>query len=144
MAFIDRVVEHPGRVRLTMVEEDVYDVAREEGTVVEEGTPLDAEHLNAEMEAAVEDRLIKLNFSSLSDMETQWGSLKTSTIYAFHATAEWTNAIAPLAGAYQANGTFMPVSGMNADFLFAANGHLWFGRHTKGSPVLTSNFTKIL
>ena len=47
MAFIARVVEHPGRVLLTSAVdgdgnpiENTYDVTRAEGTVYTEGTPL--------------------------------------------------------------------------------------------------------
>ena len=58
MAFVDRIVEHPGRIRLTMVDDDVYDVTREEGTVTEPGTPLDAEHLNGEIAQGVIDRFV--------------------------------------------------------------------------------------
>lgn len=43
--FTDRIVEHPNRVRLTNVSGDVYDMAREEGAVTEEGTPLNASNL---------------------------------------------------------------------------------------------------
>lgn len=49
MALINRIVEYPGRIKLTAVsgETDTYDVTRAEGTVTQEGTPLDAEHLTA-------------------------------------------------------------------------------------------------
>lgn len=59
MAFIDRVVEHPGRVRLTAVsgETDVYDMTREEGTVTEVGTPLNATNLNAEVANVANEQL---------------------------------------------------------------------------------------
>jgi hypothetical protein len=52
MAFVDRVVEHPNRWKLTAVsgETDTYDLTRAEGTVTEEGTLLNAENLNAEVE----------------------------------------------------------------------------------------------
>lgn len=48
MAFIDRVVEFPGRIRLTPVQgqSDVYDMTREEGTIYTEGTLLNANNLN--------------------------------------------------------------------------------------------------
>lgn len=48
MAFVDRVVEYPGRVTLTATgNPDEYDVTRSEGTVTEEGTPLNATNLNS-------------------------------------------------------------------------------------------------
>lgn len=48
MAFVDRIVDHPGRVRLTPVsgETNVYDITREEGEVYEPGTLLNANNLN--------------------------------------------------------------------------------------------------
>ena len=59
MAFVDRIVEHPGRFRLTQVDDDVFDLTREEGEVTEAGTPLDAEHLNGEIADGVISRLVK-------------------------------------------------------------------------------------
>lgn len=49
MAFVDRLVEFPGRIQLIPVagQTNVYDVVRAEGTVTEEGTPLNADNLNA-------------------------------------------------------------------------------------------------
>jgi len=45
--FKDRVVEYPGRMKLTPTSADgEYDVTMEEGTVTEEGTPLSAETFN--------------------------------------------------------------------------------------------------
>ena len=48
MAFVDRVVDYPGRVRLELVtgETDIYDMTREEGLVLTEGTLLNAANLN--------------------------------------------------------------------------------------------------
>lgn len=48
MAFVDRIVDYPGRVRLTPVsgQSDVYDMTREEGEVYEAGTLLNANNLN--------------------------------------------------------------------------------------------------
>lgn len=48
MAFIDRVVEFPGRVQLTNVSGDVYDMTRAEGVEYTEGTLLNATNLNAQ------------------------------------------------------------------------------------------------
>lgn len=44
---LNRIVENPGRVRLTPVagQPNVYDVEREEGTIVQAGTPLNADTL---------------------------------------------------------------------------------------------------
>lgn len=48
MAFTDRIVQYPGRVKLTPVsgQTNVYDIEREEGTVSTEGTLLNANNLN--------------------------------------------------------------------------------------------------
>lgn len=75
--FIDRVVEHPGRVSITPVAGEssfataeingtalnlgssssgvVADVLRAEGTVTEAGTPLNAENLNGGINSMIED-----------------------------------------------------------------------------------------
>lgn len=49
MALTDRIVEYPGRITLTAVsgEADTYDVTRAEGTVTQEGTPINAANLTA-------------------------------------------------------------------------------------------------
>lgn len=46
--FTDRVVQHPGRMKLTPVsgQTNVYDVERQEGTVTEPGTPFKADTFN--------------------------------------------------------------------------------------------------
>lgn len=57
MAFTNRVVEHPGRYQLVNADTGVvlgtFDLQRAEGTVTEEGTPLNADNLNREFEAVV-------------------------------------------------------------------------------------------
>lgn len=57
MAFIDRVVEHPGRFTLTNADTGevlgTFDFARAEGTVTTEGTQLNAANLNQEIADAV-------------------------------------------------------------------------------------------
>ena len=54
MAFVDRVVQYPGRVKLTPVsgQTNVYDMTRNEGTVTTEGTPLNAANLNSNIQDA--------------------------------------------------------------------------------------------
>ena len=49
--FTDRSVQYPGRVQLTHVSGDVYDLTRAEGTVTQEGTELNAANLNGAMDA---------------------------------------------------------------------------------------------
>lgn len=57
MGLIDRIVEHPGRIQLTAVsgETDTYDVTRAEGEVTQEGTPINAENLNAAFQIETEE-----------------------------------------------------------------------------------------
>ena len=57
MAFQDRIVEYPNRVTLTQVSGDTYDIERAEGEVTQEGTPLNAENLNANIAEAVANAL---------------------------------------------------------------------------------------
>lgn len=56
--FKDRIVEFPGRIRLTPVagEEGVYDVTREEGTITQAGTKLSATNLEANYRLISEER----------------------------------------------------------------------------------------
>jgi len=57
MAFIDRVVEHPGRFTLTNADTGevlgTFDLTRAEGTVTTEGTQLNAANLNQEISGAI-------------------------------------------------------------------------------------------
>lgn len=57
MSFVDRIVKYPGRYTLTNAETGevlgTFDLARAEGEVTQEGTQLNAENLNAELEAVV-------------------------------------------------------------------------------------------
>lgn len=73
MAFVDRVVEHPGRVRLAAVagETDVFDMTREEGTVTEPGTPLNAANINAEIANVVDDHLSAIDIDSNGNVHVQ-------------------------------------------------------------------------
>lgn len=50
MAFTDRIVEYPGRVKMTPVsgQTNVYDMTREEGDVYTDGTLLNANNLNTQ------------------------------------------------------------------------------------------------
>ena len=57
MAFIDRVVEHPGRFTLTNADTGevlgTFDLTRAEGTITTEGTQLNAANLNQEISGAI-------------------------------------------------------------------------------------------
>ena len=53
--FTDRSVEFPGRYRLTPTEDtNIYDLVRQEGTIYNAGTPLNAEHLNGAMQEVID------------------------------------------------------------------------------------------
>lgn len=64
MALIDRIVEHPGRIKLTDVltgeELGTFDVERMEGEITEEGSPLNAETLNSEIQQAADSACAEL------------------------------------------------------------------------------------
>lgn len=66
MAFTDRVVEYPGRVVLTAVsgETDTYDMTFSEGTVTEEGTPLDADSMNTEITSMINEAMSGITIDS--------------------------------------------------------------------------------
>lgn len=58
MAFVDRLVEYPNRFLLddtNGTQTGPYTLIRDEGTVTEEGTPLNAANLNSEIQGAVDD-----------------------------------------------------------------------------------------
>ena len=60
MAFIDRVVEYPNRYLLEDgggVQTGPYTLIRDEGTITEAGTPVNATNLNTEIAAAVDTGL---------------------------------------------------------------------------------------
>lgn len=63
MAFVDRVVQHPNRVKLTPVsgQTNVYDMTRQEGTVTTKGTPLNASNLTKEINALIKTAMAKIN-----------------------------------------------------------------------------------
>lgn len=53
--FTDRSVEFPGRYRLNPTGiSEVYDLTREEGTIYNQGTPLNAENLNDAMQEVID------------------------------------------------------------------------------------------
>lgn len=53
--FTDRSVEYPGRYRLTPTDDpDTYDLSRQEGTIYNEGTPLNAENLNDALQTVID------------------------------------------------------------------------------------------
>lgn len=54
--FTDRSVEFPGRYRLNPTGiSEVYDLTREEGSIYNQGTPLNAENLNDAMQDVIDD-----------------------------------------------------------------------------------------
>jgi hypothetical protein len=59
MAFIDRVVEHPGRYTLTNSKTGevlgTFDFTRAEGTITTEGTQLNAANLNSELQSVASE-----------------------------------------------------------------------------------------
>lgn len=75
MAFVDRVVEHPNRWTLTNINdaEDVktYDVVRDEGTVTNDGTPINAENLNGEINYVVENAMTPLNIDDSNNVRVR-------------------------------------------------------------------------
>lgn len=64
MAFSDRVVEYPGRVKLTPVtgQSNIYDMERAEGDVYSDGTLMNATNMNAQTQL---DSAIQAKFAAL-------------------------------------------------------------------------------
>ena len=75
MAFVDRVVEHPNRWKLVNVDDPtdvkIYDVTREEGEVTNQGTPLNAENLNSEIQAAAAAGLADFDIDETGNVRVQ-------------------------------------------------------------------------
>lgn len=66
--FTDRSVENPGRYRLNPTgTTDVYDLTREEGTIYNAGTPLNAENLNDAMQDVIDQ--IPTDYVARDDFE---------------------------------------------------------------------------
>ena len=70
MAFINRISEHPNRIKLIPVsgETNVYDVVRHEGEIEEEGTPLNAENLNVEIEDAIKSSMSGIDIDNSNNV----------------------------------------------------------------------------
>lgn len=98
MKFKDREVQYPGRVRLNSVEGNLYDLERAEGTVEEEGTPINAATLNQlteqldgidfrlsilETDKSAEDNFVSLGYDlgyvSLGGATDEWIGYNTDT-----------------------------------------------------------------
>ena len=75
MAFVDRVVEHPNRWKLVNVDDPtdvkIYAVTREEGAVTNPGTPLNAENLNGEIQAAAAAGLADFDIDETGNVRVQ-------------------------------------------------------------------------
>ena len=66
--FTDRSVENPGRYRLNPTGiSEVYDLTREEGTIYNQGTPLNAENLNDAMQDVIDQ--IPTDYVTRDDLE---------------------------------------------------------------------------
>ena len=86
MAFVDRVVQYPGRIKLTNVSdgtEATYDVTREEGTVTVEGTLINAANMNDQ---------VTNRYTPTFDLDTSAGSgTDDGDLYAAIQAAGWEN-----------------------------------------------------
>ena len=92
MAFTDRSVEYPGRVQLTNVSGDVYDMTRAEGDVYTEGTLLNAANLNqqTQLDSAVQTKFaaVETDTSAQNDMSNALNYLLES--YTPITSGNWT------------------------------------------------------
>ena len=103
MAFVDRQVEYPNRYFL--VDEDgnetgPYTLVRDEGEIVEEGTPLTAENLNTEIsetaQAAAAASVARLNAALTLDASNNvhFRNLQSGTVLAKMSKAKTTVKVA--------------------------------------------------
>lgn len=71
--FTDRSVENPGRYRLgATADPNVFDLTREEGTVYNQGTPLNAENLNNAMQDVIDQ--IPTDYVDADGLEAEIGT----------------------------------------------------------------------
>lgn len=74
MAFIDRIVEYPGRYKLIDDEGNVlgvYTLERQEGEVSEEGTPLNATNLNTNINSLITSKMNGINIDANSNVKVR-------------------------------------------------------------------------
>lgn len=86
MAFVDRVVEYPGRVKLTPVtgQSNIYDMERAEGTEYTEGTLLNATNLNAQTQL---DASVQTIYSNLETDTSKQNDVSNALYFLIqHAT----------------------------------------------------------
>lgn len=69
--FIDRIVEHPNRVKLEPVSGNIYDMTREEGTVTEEGTPLNSSNLINNINELIDAKLSGVTIDSNGNLSAR-------------------------------------------------------------------------
>lgn len=94
---LNRIVENPGRVRLTPVagQPNVYDVEREEGAIVQAGTPINAETLGSlvsrkgdTMEGDLDMKIHRLKFGGSSGQIYRMGNSNQLKFEGFDVIAE--------------------------------------------------------
>ena len=97
MAFEDRVVQYPGRSTLTNVADpnDVktYDVAREEGEVTNEGTPLNAENINEAIQETVDADMQPFDVDSNGNVKVRNIQCGTATVTVKAANTTYTKSV---------------------------------------------------
>lgn len=85
MAFKNRVVEHPNRIKLVDAASGnvlgVFDMTAEEGVVTEEGTALTAENLNKEVQSQAKAIAENTANTAVSGAKTQLSRIKRGTTY---------------------------------------------------------------
>lgn len=132
MAFTDRVVEHPGRVKLTPVtgQTNVYDMTRDEGNEYTEGTLLNAANLNTQTQL---DSAVQTKFSALetdtsfqNDMSNALNYLLES--YTVQTSGNWAYIVLGklFIGMCSFNGTLTIGTAVGSVYQTAANSTLTF------------------
>ena len=116
MAFTDRSVEFPGRVELTNVSGDIYDMTAAEGTVYTAGTLLNATNLNKEtqLDPATEAKYTAAGAGSTTqnpmsdalDFLISNAVVKSEYNSGVWHVREWSNGIVEEWAHFDKNGTF--------------------------------------
>ena len=102
--FSDRIVEHPGRIKLTPVsgETDTYDVERAEGAVTQTGTPFNAETFNGIAQDLLDntaEQIAALETTGTTDgwTWTKYSNGRMTAEKVLSTGSTWTTVVSPVA-----------------------------------------------
>lgn len=135
MAFVDRVVEYPNRYQFedeNGVRTGPYTLVRDEGTVTEAGTPLDAANLTSNVVA-----LIDPAHASIADFFTVQAVTLTQTVVAANSYSALTSHTITIPAGYTKCVLAIPAMFTNHNI------YLWSWTYDDTSAVVTYRFHNV-